>query len=255
MWVEWDDDARLSQSHTKPGDYSPLTRDAEGNLAGHVTLNDVDDDDDLGGYDSPYAYAPAEESSESSRDELAEIVVLVTTVLALKAAPHVQRWWSERAAPTLRSARESARGRFTRNRTPNEASASELVEVVDQATRPGDHVSDALPDRQSPRISTDEAQQRLFAALLARAFSDAQIRILLNSEIEDDDGTLGLKLAPEQFSSEAIEGHVYRMLEADSSLPDQLFALLQGERVADMRRLLSGEPVSRGAIPPTRNDD
>lgn len=45
MWVEWDDDAHLSRSQKKPGDYSPLTRDGNNKLV-HVTLSDVAEDDE-----------------------------------------------------------------------------------------------------------------------------------------------------------------------------------------------------------------
>lgn len=44
MMVEWDDDAQLSESRKKPGQKSPLTRDANNKLS-HVTLSEVPDDE------------------------------------------------------------------------------------------------------------------------------------------------------------------------------------------------------------------
>lgn len=66
MWVEWDDDANLSQSQKKLGDYSPLTRDSSNKL-GQATMSDVDDDDSSPSY-SPQLHGsdPGEQAPEIS---------------------------------------------------------------------------------------------------------------------------------------------------------------------------------------------
>ena len=46
MWVEYDDGSRLSKSQKKPGEYSPLTREDGTKKLGHVTLSDIDEDDE-----------------------------------------------------------------------------------------------------------------------------------------------------------------------------------------------------------------
>src|SRR5882724_9217711 len=110
MWVEYEDGSRLSNSQKKPGEYSPLTREDETNKLGHVTLSDIDEDDED---DSPTEYVYRMESSEPAtppapaspllsereREMLGALLILGVNAVVDKAKPHVTRWLAEQAVP------------------------------------------------------------------------------------------------------------------------------------------------------------
>jgi hypothetical protein len=105
MWVEWDDDARLSRSRKKPGAYSPLTRDNEDRL-GHVTLSDADEDESESTSSWPFAPDPHSEWDPEKFQQQVEAVATVLTLLAegaVWAAPHVRQWWSDSAKPAIKT--------------------------------------------------------------------------------------------------------------------------------------------------------
>ena len=209
MWVEYEDDAELSRSHKNQGDFSPLTRDAEGKL-GHVTLSDADDDE-WGSADDwmPSLDADAAHEQTWSEEDVETLVLLINAVLAA-ARPHVERWWTERALPTIKATNKSARKRFASIRkAKRKATGPEVVASV--------HVA---PEEARLTMSRDEADQRLLAALVARAFSDEQLRVLLSARIEDLDGELGFRNLLQQSTPAQVQVHVNLLLEANPSFLD-----------------------------------
>lgn len=107
MMVEWDDDAQLSESRKKPGQKSPLTRDANNKLS-HVTLSEVPDDESTSNSDPIFIYVSDSYDSErrTRDDETVELVsnlVLYALHTAPEWAPVVQRWWVEQGLPGLKS--------------------------------------------------------------------------------------------------------------------------------------------------------
>lgn len=59
-------------------------------------------------------------------------------------------------------------------------------------------------------MSTTEAQQRLLAAVMARAFSDEQIQLLLGAEIGYAEGPLALQDPMAQLSPQVVQRHITR---------------------------------------------
>lgn len=248
MWVEWEDGADLSQSQKKPGDYSPLTRDADNNL-GHVTLSDVSDGEAAPAPEPSPESAPepetvyvfvtddreseAEAQRRAERDEfLGALAALGIIYAAQKAAPHLQRWWNDKSLPFLKS----ARARLSRRRK----TASTTVVAEQPVT--AEHVPDgssqevltALDDYRAS-MSSAEARARLVDALVARVYSDQQLRLLRNARI-DDDGGGGLELASamETFTPQQLEESITAMLEANPSWPDE-------DTLAQLRKALGSK--------------
>ena len=220
MWVEYEDGAELSQSQKSPGDYSPLTRDAGGNL-GHVTLSDADEGE-WGSVDDWTTSLDADAADERrwSEEDLEAVAQIIGAVLVV-ARPHVERWWKERALPTIKATNKSVRKRFARRRkAEREATDTEAVAFAD-----------VEPAETSITMSRDEAEQRLLAALVARAFSDEQLRVLLGARIEDLDGELGVRDLLERFTPEQIEAHVNSLLEANPAFVDEFVGLCRGETI------------------------
>lgn len=217
MWVEWKDGADLSQSRKKPGDRSPLTRDRDGNL-GQVTLREIEDDEDSGWSPEPWTddgSSPLNPLAAALVEIAAEVLPQLVELAYAGAKPHVRRWWDDTARPALSSRRDAASSRLAAPRPGRNGRHTGQAVSLD-ARQP----SNALePERQV--MSSNEAQQRLAAALIARAFSDRQIETLLNARIESGD-ELPQENLLQQVPPEVIEHHVTRMLEANSSLHEDL---------------------------------
>lgn len=217
--VEVPDGQHLGFSRDSAGAYrAHLFDDATNRLVGHAELIETDDDEDASHWsdwsdaDLHGSRPPRPESRRHlTPEEVAETlealaaVALVGASLASAAAPHVRRWWKgtavaarEAGARGRSAARESGDGavnalrstwgKVARTRKADEAGAAEGATTDD--SRPGSadptELEAALRDHRA-RMSSAEAQERLVAALLARTFSDEQLR-LLRSVVVDDDG-------------------------------------------------------------------
>lgn len=241
MWVTWEDGAELSQSRKKLGDYSPLTRDGDNNL-GHVTLSDADEDE----YDDDWE--PDPDPDPQAADLLGALAILGVIVAAQKAAPHLKRWWNESALPLARRTRK----RLSRDRrSEDQAIVGDPFTLV--ASAPTDSSQDVFValDEYRASMSSAEARERFVAALVARLFSEEQLRVLRNARIEDDGPGLELVSAVETLTPQQLGESLTLMLEANPSWPDE-------ETLAELEKVLArsskgdGEfvPVRRGLTPP-----
>ncbi|SCG71879.1 hypothetical protein [Micromonospora inositola] len=259
MWVEYDDGSHLSQSQKKPGEYSPLTREDGTNKLGHVTLSDIDEDDE----EDPYVYvpdpsepdrppAPAESLlSEREKEMLRDLLILGATIVADKAKPHVTRWL-EQAVPVVRSTWNRFRSRETGGpaiRAEHAAAAAaahptETQEVV------------AALEAYRASMSTEEARNRFLAALVTRLYSEEQLRILREARIEDVNGLLALDSMVEALTADQLRAAITALLEENPSLlgdgaPAELGRILGGRRTEAARVPLPG---GRATEPPRRTE-
>ena len=249
MYVEYEDDGDLSESRKDPGKRSPLVRDADGNLIGHVRLSEIDDeDDDVSSYSSP-------DDDDGGGSELARELgeLLGVLVVAILTSEQTKRWWEEHALPALRATRDSARRRLPRLRR-SRRKGGESVEVVTARELGVGDVVEASPAEQSPVMSSDEAQQRLLAALAARAFSDEQLRILLGAQIGESDPGMDLRDALEQLVPAEIEQQVTSMLDANPGLLDE-FTKVFWNTGLDRRALITRSDGGAIELPPAASED
>ena len=243
MWVEYPDDAELSQSRKKPGQSSPLTRDAENNL-GQVTLSDVDEDDSV--TDPVYIYITDVDDADSEDEEASELerllgaLVVLGVILAIeRAKPHVTQWWSDRARPAITRTR-SRLGRIRRSgRRPATVESSA---VIGQAVPESSQEMLAALDEYRSSMTSAEARERFVAALVAREFSDAQLRILRQAAINDPLDQVALERAAEAVTPEQVAQALTLMLESNPSLVDQ-------GALAELARMLQGSGVQGGYVP------
>ena len=227
----------LGYSKDNSGRYRALLfEDGTNKMVGPPELVEVEDDDN----DEPeYTYEPVPITPSSDSDEeptLGEIVALAVVVAGIagviKAAPHVIRWWQEKALPSL--ARTWNRLVDPRGETstvqpaPTELEALSETAAEDFSTA----VDFAIQDNRTP-MSTAEAERRLAAMLAAAAFIAQQMRELSNARIEDDPALPALRHAMEHLTTQQVTDSINRMLESnthqlDDALSAQLMTLFGG---------------------------
>lgn len=175
----------------------------------------------------------------------------------------------ERASRTIESILESMHGRKAKRREAKRTirdleSASRSIEstidsmrireTIRQETKHPDHglavvtlegvpiensstdSGSALAD-QTPVMTQAEAQQCLNLAVIARLFSDEQIRKLLSSRIEDAGSRPGLN-SPMTLTPEELAGYVHRMLEGSPALLDDFAMLFQSKHLSETPNLV-----------------
>lgn len=172
---------------------------------------------------------PSQEASPEA-EAIAALVMFAIVAAAVVAAPHLKRLWRERAVPAGRRLRR----KLSRSRTRAPVAEVELdaVTVVVPAAQVGSQdVIAALAEYRRATMSTAEARDRLVAALVARMFSDHQLRVLRDIHIGDDDQTAPLLDAVETLTPAQLAASLQSMLALEPSSPEsgtlsQLFARL-----------------------------
>jgi hypothetical protein len=214
MWVERPVGTHLGPASDADG-YSPLARDDESNaIATHVRLYDDEPD----------------ERPDAKTMVLVGLAAVGVVLAAKELAPHARRLWGERAGPALRSTWDKlARTRGDDGKaSPDEPDAIEVVPAA------------ALEDHRTA-MSSAEVRERFAAALVARAFSDEQLRVLRGARVVDSEEAAEVNRALESLTPEELEEGIRLMLENGS--PEELRQLLgfsgaEGEPLP--RRLTDG---------------
>ena len=195
MRVTWDEGAELSRSRQKPGDYSPLTRDRDTHGLGHVTLSDIDDD----------------ENDESGPAAGYAALAALGLVAAATAAPYVKQWLADSAVPALNGSRHRIAAAIRRDSRSSttvtsdvEAAATESTKMTTSITHPGVSMSSA------------EWQERFRMMLLANAMQDSQWRLLATAVIEDGD-LLEVQQTMQSLPAEQVTETVRAALQAKRS--------------------------------------
>lgn len=236
--VEVPDGQHLGFSRDTDGAYRGHLFDDETNdLVGHAELFEPNEDD-ADSLNSQFVYVSISEATkdqELTAEEIAQALDallrlgILVTVLAVETAPHVKRWLHDIAIPAMKSTSDNVRqsvkstwNRFTRAR------------VTDRGTAPAGMISTTEPVRAESsteleiafedyraRMSSTEARERFVVALLAKAFSEEQMRMLRNANFEDDDDERGLKAVVEALTPQQVGETLTTILEKNPSLLDR----------------------------------
>jgi hypothetical protein len=254
--VEVPDGQHLGFSRDTDGAYRAHLFDNETNdLVGHAELFEPDEDIP----NIQYVYVSdsgATEGRELTEEELAEalealvgLAILVAT-LAAAAAPHVRRWWHDVAVPALKStsdnallAMKSTWTRFTGTGKVERGGAhAEMVPATEPVRADSSTELEVAFQDYRARMGSAEARERFVAALLARAFSEEQMRLLRNAKIEDDGDPLSLKAAMEALTPQQVGKTITSMLEKNPSLLDR-------ESLAELGTILGGSRADGEYVP------
>lgn len=243
MWVDYPDGTHLSQSRQEAGGFSHLVRDDKTNsLTTHATLHPI--------------------TGKDTESDLSHLLVWVggaalggiaLGAAAVKVTPYVVNWWNERVVSAwndraLPAKQSRIRNLLRRKRRKQGTLQDETAETTDAPVLPlteedvvyavfVDQV-DALSGEPGTSMSQAEAEERLFAILIAAACIAEQIRALsgVRLEPEDSERVELLSGAIRQLSTQRIADVINRLLESDAALldeatVDQLMKLLKGARI------------------------
>ncbi|VXB45390.1 hypothetical protein [Nocardioides sp. AX2bis] len=232
-------DSTYSKSRVKPGEASPLTRSANGEL-GQVTLSPVDDDDDeTATYPDPvYVYVetetPRRTEEQLSREEFAGIIVRALLEMAIEhGTPHAKRLWIEKLQPAIKARVERRRERRVLRRLRR---AEKKNTVVEATTIEPTHDIAVVANEFKLDMTNSEAQARYLMALAAQRFADEQMQLIADADIRADDGYREL----EQALSSLPPKQVASMLQKVETNPE----LLAGDVLTGLGMVLGVERAS-----------
>lgn len=242
MWVDYPDGTHLSQSRQEAGGFSHLVRDDKTNsLTTHATLHPITDKGT--GFDlSRFVLVGG-----------AALGGIVLGAAAVKVTPHVISWWNDRIIPAwndraLPAVQSRFRNLFRRKERKRGALQDETAETTDAPVLPLTQADatcalfveqvDALSGEPGTPMSQAEAEERLFAILIAAACIAEQIRALsgVRLESEDSERVELLSGAIQQLSTQRIADVINRLLESDTTLldeatVDQFMKVFKGARI------------------------
>jgi len=210
------------QSRETAGAWRGTLRDDGGHLDGHAEFIPGGEDEFEEQPDTEPVYIYVNEEADARSRERSELEELLGNLMILgvlvsfeKAKPHVKRWWSDQALPAMKSAR---------NKLAKRREAHSQVVVAESATLSGGAPEDtgqevvAALEAYKASMSSAEARDRFVAALMARLFSEEQLRILRDARIEYGDGPHALESAAEAVTAQQVGECITLMLEANPSL-------------------------------------
>lgn len=220
----------------------------------HAKIRDIDKDDDvrLSDPEPVYIYVDDESLGDTATEESSELgealgalLVLGVIFAAQKAAPHLKRWWSDQALPFLKKTRAKL------SRAPRAGSqvvAAESSALAEFAPAASSREVFAALDEYRASMSSTEARDRLVAALVARLFSEEQLRLLRNARIQDEGGALELASAMEMLTPHRLGASLTMMLDANPSWPDEGTLNELGKILGGRRGDGDGVPMESGWI-------
>jgi len=190
--LEWDDE-NLTPGRAKEGGWSPNLFDSDGNLKDQARFIPADYDDFFG-EDYPITNHVHEEERQSPE---ADNEIIRTAVAALggaaayygavRAMPHIKRFLKEKVKPIFRP---KAKGQKDQQHSVHHDLEAILVaaeEPTDSEVFSENPSTDMVIAKEQPTMSSDEVITRLFLAEAARAYSDEQLQMVINSHTIDAD--------------------------------------------------------------------
>ncbi len=219
--VEVPSGTHLGFSRDSDGAYrAHLFDDGTNQLVGHAELFRREDAGGASNFDSGYDEDPSEtwsKEDEELADAVAGLVLVGIIIAAQAAAPHVRRWWND-LRDRNRSRKEKRRSRKRRAGGDAAEAASSALTVTARAES-SQQVFAALEEYKAS-MSSAEARERFVAALVARIYSEEQLRLLRDARIEDESGPLEIASAMDRLTPEQLGNSIRLMLESHPSWPD-----------------------------------
>lgn len=200
--------------------------DENGRLRGSARFVPVDETEDEPTVITETVYVPIEERRKSKAQEELEQLAReapedILKIAIAAAESHVKRWLHEKAMPYVKT-------KIQNRRFPRRQSQFRAVETRDSSAQVAT-VTKSLSDASSTDVavtsgrllmSNAEAQARLLAAAAARAYSNEQLAVVINSQIIGEGDVNTIRMALAQLSPEQIVELVQYMASSPQLLED-----------------------------------
>ncbi|MCT9934965.1 hypothetical protein N5079_32645 [Planotetraspora sp. A-T 1434] len=235
--IEYPDGTDLGRSRKADGGRSPLAY-AAGDLVTQVVIYERDED---------------EEGDEGARDQLAGVILVglgfaagvLGTIVVVKNAPRIKRWWNDTALPAIRS---KWNGIAESSEADSQTTSAETATLSGLAPTDFSKEVDAVLEDFTTSMSSAEAQARPLSILVAAAFIAEQMRALSNARIEvKDDDVLVLKGAMGKLMTQQVTDGINLILATNASL-------LNEETSAELMKIFAGGRVVDGEYVPLSNE-
>ena len=194
-YLEWDDDS-LTPGRGKKGGLSQNLYDSDGRLKEHARFiptgnnNDNDNDDSEEDYSITTHVHEEERQSSEADTVIIDIAVLAAVAAcygAVVATPHIKRFWKEKVKPFFRSKVKGQKDQRYSVHHDLEALLVAAKEATDSKVSSESPSTDIVIAKEQPTMPIDEAKARLILAEAARAYSDEQLQMVINSHTIDAD--------------------------------------------------------------------
>lgn len=211
-----------------------LFRDHTNELAGHAELFAVAEDDGCDYFASPVSEAPRRTTephpfAEALTDAIVDWLSPYAEAVGARAGDALRNWWLDAAVPACKSTVWTAWRKVIdwhradpQPETPN-AAAPDAPESVPSSGE----LAAAVPV-DGPVMSAHEAQGRLIASALAKAFSDEQLRLVLSAQIARCDDLVPGANSLETFTPEELEHRAHLLIKTSPSLLDEFLKTFLG---------------------------
>ncbi len=239
--------ARLARSRKTEGAYRGITDPGTDQMGqAEIFLMEKNEPDPVATYPRGWPESDLYESEARAQERrenaefFADVLVQVGLKLVEKAAPHVRKWWFEQALPAVKSKWKDQKiltvqatwSSVIRHRPSDCRSGAEgdLQEAV------------ILPGNQGTTMSSAEARKRIEAAVVARLYSDGQLRLVRDARVveEGEHGLVDLG-ATSDLTLQCIGEQTALMLEAYHSL-------LGRDALAELGKLIAGIRANGDAV-------
>ncbi|MEV3871608.1 hypothetical protein [Streptomyces sp. NPDC049906] len=239
----------LNPGKSKKGGPHRNLYDSQGRLAGHsdfIPGGEIEADSLTGSEcGSTSRTKERDEFTEKIREDFYDLLAHIIADIAIATAPRVKRWLDDRALPAIKSRWNKTPRRnmpaATRG-TDIKLATAEAPTVIEATAVDSPQESVVALDEHRVRMSSAEARARFLLALAARAFSEEQLRIVSDADIEDDDGFVELKhavdeLTPRQAANIVKTLEVNPLLLDGEALTELVKALRENEKINERLRL------------------
>lgn len=187
---------------------------------------------------------------DAIRDAILDLLGRAIDHAVVAAESRIERWWDDQAFPAIKSRWKKMP---RRNRPAGNSETDDQPATVEASTAIEATVADsprgvvAALDGNNFNMSSTEARMRLLLALMAREFSEEQVRMVSNAHIEDDDNFVELKRAFDELTPQQV-ANIIKTVEVNP-----LF--LDGETLTELGRVRGGNEKINEKLRPADPDN
>lgn len=230
------DDDNLSPGKSKDGGFHHNLYE-DGKLTGHARF--IPSEDILSeGFVTENVYVQSDDRRRGSEFDglLDSLLESLVNGLVEAATPHVERWWAETAWPFVSKQGYKAWSKLRRRKQQSPATDAVKIEPVEPVE--GNNIEAVT----ATKMSASEAKARMLAAAAAKAFSEEQLQMVMQSDIVGADGVDEIREQLAKIPRDELIGFVEQLVRNPSGLEEGNLANLAGILAARQKSIEPRKP-------------